>query len=787
MQTIERIQAMLMLGLYEWGMCIGAKAWLTIGVAIRTAQAMGFQYEIDLDDEPLSRSLTLDQEAAKMGVNGAKLPQSGIRTDGDAFMQQEIRRRTFWSCYIMDRYLSSGKYRPQMLHAKEMRIQLPASERSFLFAEKVRTLMLCEEEDGVAGRAEVQNLRRASVMLSGMDPPSSHLEDSSTAASSHADVDDKGRLEVGGEEGLISRYIKMLEIYGRVMKWSCAGGRRTEKHPPWSPQSEVYHLRQQCLAFKASIPRQHTLTPQNTEAHVIRKSSTSYMLIHTVYLLCQLMLHREYVPFIPMRCSKPEGPLDPPLFPPEQYSVPPGYWNESARELFKAARDIIDLVRSCQEWDVLVETPIVGFAIYEVCFTGVYCLNFPWMDPGSSLSSSTPIADGGNTAGGQTQDRSGYEAVRKAMEILGQMRPKLTMADGWFRTVHRMYEYYRHIKRDYKKNVAALESSADSSDASPTSTRHLSLREGGVGGGLDEFKLLERTLHDFGNLEDHDVEMVEAEHRPLSRHLETLRDDSQSRSGATVKSEDANVAAASPSQRPDAGSWNAVNAASGSSSGLTENTPAPSSGTFRPWEDYDPQHQLPESSRTSPEGAAQLPLFRPPSYNPQFSNTTRQVQDLTASTVQSAISPSHSQLSPRDGQPQPFARQDPQPTSYAPRQQPGERFDNSYAYASYSQQQRIGPVPFQAAQVYPTLEPPRQHGHLPPSHPEGMHTMHQPWNEEEKEAWFAHLHTDMGGDDFAAFADGGDMADYGRYGAMAAGRGYAAGWLGTLWEQSPIQ
>lgn len=219
---IERTQAMLMIGLHAWGMCKGAKAWLAVGHAIRTAQAMGLQYEMDLDDEPLSRSVALSSEADRLGVDRRHKSSEGNEV-GDIFIQQEIRRRTFWSCFIMDRYLSSGKYRPQMLHVADLRIQLPASERSFLFAEKVRTLMLGEEENRV-GRAEVQNNRQASVMLGTGTPepktvpsPKSMFMDESS---------EEPRLECGVEEGLVSRYIKALEIYGKVIKWSCAGGRR---------------------------------------------------------------------------------------------------------------------------------------------------------------------------------------------------------------------------------------------------------------------------------------------------------------------------------------------------------------------------------------------------------------------------------------------------------------------------------------------------------------------------------------------------------------------------------
>lgn len=220
---IERIQAALMIGLHEWGMCRGAKAWLTIGLAIRAAQAMGLQYERDLDDEPMSRALALEPEAERMGLS-CNNAQQGPQSDEDSFVHQEVRRRTFWSCYIMDRYLSSGKYRPQMLHANELRIQLPGSERAFLFAEKVRTLMLGEEERSNGGRAEVQHHRQASVRLGHGE--SDGRNSLSSPAPQDEKEDDRGRLEVGSDEGLVSRYVKILEIYGRVMQWSCAGGRR---------------------------------------------------------------------------------------------------------------------------------------------------------------------------------------------------------------------------------------------------------------------------------------------------------------------------------------------------------------------------------------------------------------------------------------------------------------------------------------------------------------------------------------------------------------------------------
>jgi hypothetical protein len=220
---IEGIQAGLMLGLHDWGMCRGHRAWMRVGMCIRSAQSMGLQYEKDLDDEPNSRSFALSVEAERMGISTDRMnPSTATTTEMDENIAQEVRRRTFWSCYIMDRYLSSGKYRPQMLFAPLLRTQLPASDRSFAFGEKVRTLMLNDLDGNGVNRAEVQSHRQAMLNAGHQTEPADALSPNSMQGSET----DKGRLQAGADEGLLSRYVKILEIYGKVVQWSCAGGRR---------------------------------------------------------------------------------------------------------------------------------------------------------------------------------------------------------------------------------------------------------------------------------------------------------------------------------------------------------------------------------------------------------------------------------------------------------------------------------------------------------------------------------------------------------------------------------
>jgi hypothetical protein len=265
---IEGIQAGLMLGLHDWGMCRGHRAWMRVGVCIRSAQSMGLQYEKDLDDEPNSRSFALDVEAERMGINTDRMNISNAATsDMDENIAQEVRRRTFWSCYIMDRYLSSGKYRPQMLFAPLLRTQLPASDRSFAFGEKVRTLMLNDLDGNGVNRAEVQSHRQAMLNTGHQTEAADVLSPNSMQDSET----DKGRLQAGVDEGLLSRYIKILEIYGKVVQWSCAGGRRYAALSLTLPKRSLILFPE----LRNTLRGTRALTTTNSYAHA-RNSKQAY-------------------------------------------------------------------------------------------------------------------------------------------------------------------------------------------------------------------------------------------------------------------------------------------------------------------------------------------------------------------------------------------------------------------------------------------------------------------------------------------------------------------------------
>lgn len=264
---------------------------------------------------------------------------------------------------------------------------------------------------------------------------------------------------------------------------------RTEQHPPWDDRSEFKKLCSQLDDFYESLPLDMQFDSDNPSVligHLHMQNSSYYTALHTLLSMCTICLHREYIPFIPIRCKGPEGPLDQPTFPAEKYAheIPDGFWEKSAQKLFRAARNIMTIVQLSLEERHLVQTPQVGFALYLAAFVAVYAVHFPQMDVDQDQSFDV------------LPETSWSTLLSKALTTIGTMKKVLRMATGWFRTLHRMINYYTRIIKDHERNTALVQGSGD------TTQRKLSIRQGGHGGGLEEYKLLEKVLQEFGSLVD---------------------------------------------------------------------------------------------------------------------------------------------------------------------------------------------------------------------------------------------------------------------------------------------
>jgi len=413
--SLEGIQALLMLGLYEWGQTRGLSAWVYVGIATRLAQSMGFPF-VDDEGNPVLKPAISSDSLRGHAIKQALSPR-------DELLEKEVRRRTWWSCFIMDRMLSAGKCRPTMIDVEKYRVRLPCSEDQFLFVSTIKMDFL------------------RSNWLS-KDRPADNSND----------------------DNILSWYLRLVEIFGRFSEWSYAGGRRTETEPPWETTTKFYQYRQEFESFNAALPSNLTFTDANLSAHIEKRNATAYASMHTLYMLSLIMLHREYIPFIPLRTKKPSGPLDDPKFPEDKYDIPPRFWQDSAKIMFTAARDIIRIVKTCQEDSAMPESPQIGFAIWQAAFVCIYGYYFPHMDEGQ-------IVQGGDYIG-------------MTRNMLDALVPRLRMVKAYKSTVTAMHKYFDGVKWEWNEYIQ----------------KGKPLRW--TGGAGDKYLSWTKPLKEFGNLSD---------------------------------------------------------------------------------------------------------------------------------------------------------------------------------------------------------------------------------------------------------------------------------------------
>lgn len=428
--TLEKVQALLMLGYHEWTAFQGKKGWIRIGTAIRCAQSLNYQFDAELDER----------------IPGHPSVAEFRLTEKDQFILRETQRRTFWSCCLLDRYLSWGRNRPPMLNPDDFqRIQLPCSDRAFNFGRKVQTRLLGEVDQ------QYKHRRR--------NAPSTI------------------KWEVGESEGELTWYIKVVDLFGEIVKWSCSDGKRNGRRqegtiPPWDPRTKFKKLEDKLRRLKAELPEHLQLTVENTRDRIYN-GFDKYVLIHALYTVCTVFLYREYMPMAPWSQSEPRGPQDEPLI----TETPPyeDYWIDQAKECWKSCKDFIEVLHSIQSSrspSSLIQMPTVAFAAFTVALCTIYCHYFPSMDPDRTLSS-----------------RREPRAHAVAHEYLGAILERFPMAVSWVKHLAGWQRYYRHAKARYKEVGGRVGGSPESSSSESD------------GSGLKDYATyFEKTHKEFGDI-----------------------------------------------------------------------------------------------------------------------------------------------------------------------------------------------------------------------------------------------------------------------------------------------
>ncbi|GKU03218.1 transcription factor [Fusarium langsethiae] len=386
--TVERVQAFLMLGLFEWSQG-HESAWMYTVIAVRMAKIM----KLELDDQ-------------RMGLleNRAPTPQQSRTRSAEIAIVRETRRRTMYSCFILDRMMGYGSDRALSTPAEALRIQLPCSEMAFDLSLQAYTGFLRQPEGFIQPQ----------------------MNDDST----------------------LSQFIRLIDIWSDISIYSSKGGREQEDLPPWDNRSRFYELRARLNAFYNGLPDTFTLSRQNYYRHDNHQATNTYVSLHMLTAACQIVLNREYLPFLPLRCCGPQGPLD--RAQPMLNHSPVGFWEDTAEQVFLTSRNMVDLIELCK--DKLPLSSLTTFSIWLAGFMALYARHFPRMDLKQKMTSQQIL----NFA--DTSSVLEEEMVGTACQALRRATTYLPAAQSYLDNLEGANRYFSQMKNPVVQNREATRS-----------------------------------------------------------------------------------------------------------------------------------------------------------------------------------------------------------------------------------------------------------------------------------------------------------------------------------------
>ncbi|KAL5117337.1 hypothetical protein ACEQ8H_004782 [Pleosporales sp. CAS-2024a] len=355
--SISRVQALLMLTGHDWGAGNGRRAWIYLGMAIRLVQVMDLTQEL-------------------------KTPRYRMPTR-EEFIDAEVRRRTAWTCFLMDSLLSGGKGRKRSLTASDMAIQLPSERENFVFGEPTCT----EQLDGTT--------RMPPVTL-----PVSEI-------------------------GIIGYSLRAANIWGKVAKWACSDDFKTEL--PWAPTSQLQQLVYELERWKTSLPQRLQYDLFSLHSHNAVEQGQAYVYMHSIHFMSYMFLHRAYLPVLGPQ-QNGLGADERPNSYDEHKDMWKGWQKTSRKDLFDESSMVLEMLEEMRTFGVYFLrglVPWIGFTIYTAVGAMLYCFNFPTHDDDPRMR------------------EKARRCVINGCTFLKDMKTQWPMAETWFETIKRMQAYYR--------------------------------------------------------------------------------------------------------------------------------------------------------------------------------------------------------------------------------------------------------------------------------------------------------------------------------------------------------
>ncbi|KAI0902216.1 zinc finger transcription factor 1 [Annulohypoxylon nitens] len=285
--NITILTCLLLLGLHEFGTCHGGRSWALGGQATRMAFALQLHKDLEYDPMRLNPTKQL------------------------SFIDREIRRRTMWACFLMDRFNSSGTDRPMFIKEETVKIQLPIKEKLFQLD------MPGPTED-----------------LQGQVP--------------HPVPTDEGQLSDAKDNmGVAAYMVRAIALWGRIINFLNQGGKDTDEQPMWETDSEYTALLKQAEDFADNLPDGLKYSAENLHLHQTEGMANQFVFLHISVQQNVLFMNRFAV-------SSPGGLSN--------TDVPKTFITQAGAKAFAAANRISELLKDAEHY--MITAPFVGYCAF---------------------------------------------------------------------------------------------------------------------------------------------------------------------------------------------------------------------------------------------------------------------------------------------------------------------------------------------------------------------------------------------------------------------------------------
>ncbi|XXH04768.1 hypothetical protein Hte_011190 [Hypoxylon texense] len=228
-----------------------------------------------------------------------------------SFIDREIRRRTMWACFLMDRFNSSGTDRPMFIKEETVKIQLPIKEKLFQL--------------DMPGPTE---------NLQGQVP--------------HPVPTDEGQLSDAKDNmGVAAYMVRAIALWGRIINFLNQGGMDLDEHPMWETDSEYASLLKQAEDFAENLPDGLKYSAENLHLHQTEGMANQFLFLHISVQQNVLFMNRFAV-------SSPAGL--------SKADVPKTFITQTGSKAFTAANRISELLKDADHY--MIAAPFVGYCAF---------------------------------------------------------------------------------------------------------------------------------------------------------------------------------------------------------------------------------------------------------------------------------------------------------------------------------------------------------------------------------------------------------------------------------------